>query len=76
MKTLEKIAGLCHTLGLIEVSTQGDNFLDAVALLEKSENELRSRYRNGGCWSSTGAHEGSSLPLVVSVKLLSYTFTC
>lgn len=38
--TLEKIAGLCHTLGLIEVSTRSDNFLDAIALLEKAENEL------------------------------------
>lgn len=38
--TLGKIAGLCHTFGLIEVSTQSDNFLDAVALLEKAENEL------------------------------------
>lgn len=38
--TLEKIAGLCQTFGLIEVSTQSDNFLDSVALLEKAEIEL------------------------------------
>lgn len=38
MRTLENIAGLRHTLGLIEVSTESDNILDAVELLEKAEN--------------------------------------
>lgn len=38
--TLVKITGLRHSLGLIEVSMQSDNFLDAVALLEKAENEF------------------------------------
>lgn len=44
--TLEKMANLRHTLGLIEVSTQNDNLLDTVALLEKAENET------WGTWES------------------------
>lgn len=35
MRTLEKIAGLRHTLGLIEVSTESGNILDAVELLRR-----------------------------------------
>lgn len=38
--TLETITHLQKTLDLIETAIQSDNFLDAVALLEKAEEEL------------------------------------
>lgn len=40
--TLETITHLQKTLDLIETAIQRDSFLDAVALLEKAEEELRN----------------------------------
>lgn len=42
VKTLETITHLQKTLDLIETAIQSDSFLDAVALLEKGEEELGS----------------------------------
>lgn len=40
--TLETIVRLQETLDLVETTIQSDSFLDAIALLEKVENELRN----------------------------------